>query len=163
MYKYETHRDSPNFTKSSDSVRIFGHKRMVTGITFHHWGDPALNPSFNGVVDRLCNPASRVSAHYVVETGRVSCLVDLKDVAWHAGNNIGNATTVGIEANPRASKGDIETAAELIADIRAHYGDITIYAHNYWVSTLCPGRYDVHYLDRRSYEILKSKHGIVFN
>lgn len=59
-------------------------------------------------IDRLCEAASKVSAHYVVEEdGRVFQLVEESQRAWHAGvshwrghNNI-NARSIGIEiVNP---------------------------------------------------------------
>ncbi|RCL84577.1 MAG: N-acetylmuramoyl-L-alanine amidase, partial [PS1 clade bacterium] len=37
-------------------------------------------------LDRLCDPASKVSAHYVIdEEGQVYHLVDERERAWHAG------------------------------------------------------------------------------
>ncbi len=55
-------------------------------------------------IDRLCDPASQVSAHYVVdEKGKIFNLVPEKKRAWHAGvsywcghNNI-NQRSIGIE------------------------------------------------------------------
>jgi hypothetical protein len=46
----------------------------------------------------LCNPQSRVSAHYVISRdGRVFSLVDDDKRAWHAGHRWGNDATIGIE------------------------------------------------------------------
>lgn len=157
MY-YITKYDSPNYTSYKDTRAVFGRDRVISGITIHHWGDPKLNPTFTGVVNWLCNKASGVSAHLVVEDGRAAWLVDAKDTAWHAGA-VANPTTIGIEANPRASQGDIRAVAEVIADIRHVYGDIMIYGHNYWMSTACPGRYDVYELDRLSYQAHIKKYG----
>lgn len=141
MYSYITKHNSPNFTRQADSTRTFGHYRIVRAITLHHWGDPAGNPKFDAVVNWLVNPASGVSAHFVVESGKVAQLVNDKDVAWHAGSAYGNATTLGIEANPRASQGDINTVAELVRDLRKAYGWLPVVGHNQWTITACPGRY----------------------
>lgn len=162
MYKYYSQYDAANYTKATDSASVFGHNRVVRGITIHHWGDPALAYSFNGVISDLCNNRRNVSAHYVVQNREVACIVDPDDVAWHSGNAYGNATTVGIECHPRASKGDIATVVELVADLRFVYGDVMLYAHNYWQNTQCPGRYDVFQIDRDSYKVLKTKYGISF-
>jgi len=59
-------------------------------------------------VERLCDPAARVSSHYVVdEDGTVYCLVDEQKRAWHAGVSYWRGTrglndgSVGIEiVNP---------------------------------------------------------------
>jgi hypothetical protein len=46
----------------------------------------------------LCNPQSRVSAHYVIDrVGGMYCLVDDHHRAWHAGHTWGNDHTIGIE------------------------------------------------------------------
>ncbi len=64
--------------------------------------------SAKAALDRLCDPASKVSAHYVVdEDGTVYALVDEPSRAWHAGvsswrrhTNI-NQRSIGIEiVNP---------------------------------------------------------------
>lgn len=159
--QYLTQYNSPNYTKFKDSSAVFGRHRVIRGITLHHWGDPAAGITFAGVVNWLCNANSGVSAHLVVEAGRAAWLVDAENVAWHAGV-IGNTTTIGIEANPRASEADYLTVAEVVADIRNVYGDIMIYSHNYWMNTQCPGIWDVHKVDRMSYDILKRKYGKTF-
>lgn len=156
--QYITKYDSPNYTPAKNSTAVFGRARNISGITIHHWGDPKDGPTFTGTINWLCNKASGVSAHLVVEAGRAAWLVDAKDVAWHAGA-IANPTTIGIECNPRASVADVGTVAEVIADIRNTYGDIRIYSHNYYMSTQCPGRYDVFQLDALSYQIHKKKYG----
>ena len=45
------------------------------------------------------NPRSEVSAHYVVRSsdGRITQMVHNRDIAWHAGNRLYNATSIGIE------------------------------------------------------------------
>ena len=69
--------------------------------------------STDAAIAHLCDPESKVSAHYVVsEAGEVIALVDEKERAWHAGedywrgmSNI-NARSIGIEmANPGHSNG----------------------------------------------------------
>ena len=65
-------------------------------------------PSCESAVTRLCDPAAKVSAHYVItEEGEVIRLVDEANRAWHAGRSFWrgksnvNGCSVGIElANP---------------------------------------------------------------
>lgn len=138
---------SPNFYTPEQCLAHYGIARSIGGITIHHWGDPATNPTFDSVVAHLCNPKAYVSAHYVVEDGRREQLVDDANAAWHAGNRVGNARTIGLELNPLERDGDYQEAAQLIAELRARYGDLPLYPHNHWFNTACPGTYDLGRLD----------------
>lgn len=126
--------------------------RAVDGFTYHWWGDPANRPTFDGVVSWLCRPNGNTSAHYVVEAGRVACIVSPLDTAWHAGNATGNARTIGIECNPRCSDADYETIAAFSAQLIDAFGDKLKYPHNYWQATQCPGNYDIDRIDSDSYK-----------
>lgn len=86
-------RPSPNFDARPDDVGI--------DILLLHYTGMASGPA---AIDRLCDPAAKVSSHYVVEEdGRVFRLVPEEMRAWHAGvsswmgaTNI-NARSIGIE------------------------------------------------------------------
>ncbi|NCU39015.1 hypothetical protein EOL96_08340, partial [Candidatus Saccharibacteria bacterium] len=143
--------DSPNYTPAASTRAAYGMDRVIEGITIHHWGDPNQNPQFDNIVNYLCRANGNTSAHYVCEAGRVACIVAPHDTAWHSGSTWGNARTIGIELNPRASDADYDTAAELVADIRSAYGDVPIYWHSYFVATACPGRWNPERLDQLSY------------
>ncbi len=111
-------------------------------IVIHHWDDPAKEPQFHAVCNYLINPAGReVSAHYIAEAGRVVQMVDEKDTAWHCGNWTKNQQSIGIECNPRCSEADLDTVAELCADIMKRHGKLTILGHKDCSPTGCPGRY----------------------
>ena len=140
-YNEITNRNSPNFWAGGNTIK---------GITIHHWGDPRNNPTAEGVVNWLCNPASQVSAHFVITgTGRrVWQLVADKDRAWHAMN--GNHSTLGLELDPRCRDEDYDVAAEVIADLWRYYGKLPLYPHKYWVNTACPGNYDLARLQREA-------------
>lgn len=147
-YEYITKFTSPNRTRGRGG-------RKITGIVIHWWDDPSKKPSFDGVVQWLCRPGGGSSAHYVVEAGRVACIVDLKDTAWHCGHYPSNQATIGIECNPRMSSGDLETVAELVADIRKVYGNLPLSKHSDYQDTSCPGTYagKIAWLDKRAEEI----------
>lgn len=138
-YNYITNRTSPNKWAGGNTIK---------SLVVHWWGDPATNPSAEGVVNWLCNPVSQVSAHYVITgTGRrVWHLVDDKDRAWHA--LYGNGSTLGLELDPRCRDEDYDVAAEVIADLWKYYGKLPLQPHNYWVGTQCPGNYDLNRLYR---------------
>lgn len=82
----------------------------VTDILLLHYTDMARVAD---AIDRLCDPAAQVSAHYVVgEDGRVWRLVPESRRAWHAGvswwagDSDVNGRSIGIEiANPGHSHG----------------------------------------------------------
>lgn len=152
-YTYDTSHNSPNYTPEVQSKAVFGQPRVIKGITIHWWGDPATNPSFEGVRDYLCRQDGNTSAHVVVTgTGRrAACIVNYNDVAWHSGNATGNATTIGIECDPRCRDEDYDVIAEVVADIRSAFGDVPIYSHNMWTNTSCPGNYDIDRIDQLSY------------
>lgn len=138
-YNEITDRNSPNYWAGGNSI---------SGITIHWWGDPSQNPTAEGIVNWLCNPASQVSAHFVATgTGRrVWQLVNDRDRAWHAMS--GNSSTLGIECDPRCRDEDYDVVAELIADLWRAYGKLPIYPHKHWVNTACPGNYDIGRLQR---------------
>jgi len=87
-------------------------------------------------LDRLCDPAAKVSAHYVVEeNGDIYRLVDEAKRAWHAGLSSWrgerdiNARSIGIEiVNPGHEFGyrdfpdvQIDAAIALLKNIRTRY------------------------------------------
>lgn len=139
-YEYITKYTSPNQNARN---------RKIAGITVHWWGTPSgQNPL--GIVSWLCDKRAGTSAHYVVSEGTVWCIVDPDRRAWHAGNSRANHTQIGIELDPNMSRrAETEkTAAALIADLRAVYGDLPLSPHNRWTSTQCPGNWDLGRLDR---------------
>lgn len=80
------YRPSPNHSSRD------GH--AVTDMIIHYTGAG----SAKGSVSWLCNPASRVSAHYVISRqGGIYQLVDLARAAWHAGDAYLNRASIGIE------------------------------------------------------------------
>ena len=82
-----------------------------------------------GAVLWFQNPASKVSAHYVVDsaTGQVWQQVLEKDIAWHAGNWNINTRAIGIEHEgfayrPGYYNGTLyEASARLVRDITTRY------------------------------------------
>lgn len=139
-YKYITSKTSPNQNARNSKI---------TGITIHWWGNP-VGQKIEGIVSWLCDKRAGTSAHYVVSDGIVYCIVDPDRRAWHAGNSRANHTQIGIELDPNMSKraGTQATAAALIADLRAVYGDLPLSPHKRWTSTQCPGNWDLAALDK---------------
>jgi N-acetylmuramoyl-L-alanine amidase len=88
-------RPSPNHDERQEPVDI---------LVLHYTG----MRSAEAAIERLCDPASRVSSHYVVEEdGRIWRLVEEGRRAWHAGvsfwrgNETLNGRSIGVEiVNP---------------------------------------------------------------
>ncbi|MFC0673562.1 peptidoglycan recognition protein family protein [Brachybacterium hainanense] len=130
----DTSKTSPNRSRS---------KLRPQGIVIHHWDDPRKHPTFGGVVSWFMNSRAKVSAHYVVESGRVARMVPEDQRAWHAKG--GNSKYLGIECNPRQSDADYETIGALVADIWRRHGVLPLIRHRAvkGSSTDCPGTYDL--------------------
>ena len=129
------------YTPAASVPQVFGRPRTIDGIVIHHWG--ALGQTHDGVVNFFVNGPGETSAHFVASAGRINCLVSPLDAAWHSGNAVGNATTIGIECRPEATDADYATVAELVAYLRSEYGNLPLTPHRQWQSTACPGVWDL--------------------
>ena len=153
-YQYETQFNSPNYTPAAQVAKVFGIARTISGVTDHWWGTWS-GQTFEGIVSWLCRPGGNTSAHEVIDVDRVACIVGFMDAAWHSGNAIGNATTIGREHNPNPAvrQAVMNTSAENLADLRDPnaFGDVLLYGHRDWTPTQCPGDFDLNEIDRLSY------------
>ena len=135
----ETTWNSPNYTPAASVPAVFGRPRTTSRVTIHHWGNDGQ--SFNNVANYLSRSGGNTSAHFVVEAGRVACLVSPANAAWHSGSAEGNATSIGIECRPEMSEGDINEVVALIEWLEDVYGPQEVWLHREWSATACPGRY----------------------
>ncbi len=151
-YEYLTNYDAASYMvgRMSNGVQY-----AVDKIIIHHWG--AEGQTFEGVCAWFENPACSTSAHYVVEGGRVACLVNLSDTAYHAGDWGANLTSIGIECRPEMSDADLETVCELVAYLYKVYGELPIYGHKDFSPTACPGKYyaKLGYIHDRALELMQ--------
>lgn len=159
------YKQSPNYWKGRA-----GH--IVTGIVLH-----TIQGSAQSAVNRFLDPASQVSAHYVVAMdGSATQMVNTDDSAWHAGVQSGNTTmfqpdnpnysTIGIEhddgGNPAGSpRSDAlyETSASIVAAAAIKYGiplDRThIVGHReIYNKKTCPGNLDMDRIIRQAQAIV---------
>lgn len=143
-------QQSPNFTPGGLASSVWGRPRSIEIAVGHWWGDPNQNPSVQGVINWLCNPASQVSAHYVVSENEVIQLVREADAAWHARQ--ANPFSIGIEINPNTSETTYRTVAQLVRELRQKYGNLPLQPHSQYVSTQCPGSVDLAKIDTYSRE-----------
>jgi N-acetylmuramoyl-L-alanine amidase-like protein len=145
------------FTPRNSVPLVYGMPRTIEAITIHWWG--AYGQTHSGVNNFFVNGPGNTSAHFVasgVPTKRINCLVNPWDAAWHAGNAVGNATTIGIECRPEATDADYEVVAELVRFLRDTYGpNLPLIPHRHWQSTACPGNYDLARIHRMA-EALKT-------
>ena len=134
------------YTPAALVPAAFGRKRTIDGIVIHHWG--VLGQRHDDVVKFFVSGPGSTSAHFVVSAGRIDCLVSPADAAWHSGNAVGNATTIGIECHPEATDADYATVAELVSFLRSQYGPLPLSPHRQWNATACPGIWDLPRIDR---------------
>lgn len=80
------YKQSPNF-----SMRARYKSNKITHIIIH-----TTEGQWLGCINWLCNPRSKVSAHYVIsKKGEIIHLVQNKYAAWHVG--LANGFTIGVE------------------------------------------------------------------
>ncbi len=114
-------RPSPNFDAREPAVPL---QFVVLHYTGMKSGEAALQ--------RLCDPAAKVSAHYVIEEdGRVFMLVNENSRAWHAGKSSWrgvtdlNSASIGIElVNPGHQYGYRPFANAQIGALKVLLADI---------------------------------------
>lgn len=156
-YEYITKYDSPNYGYPSTvplAQRTVGNNTPKE-IIIHHWG--VEGQKFQNVVNWLCNPKAGVSAHYVVEAGKVACIVDCKNPAWHAGSKEHNMKSIGIECRPEATEADYQTVAELVAHLWDIYGKLPLLRHKDVAATSCPGKWDISKIKSMAEKIYKGE------
>lgn len=121
--------------------------RTIEFIGIHHWGSYGQTHDGVNAFFAVTGPG-QTSAHFTASAGRVNCLVSPADVSWAMGTWPANLAAVTIECRPEATDADYQTVAELIAWIRAEYGaDLPLRPHRAFVSTACPGIWDLGRLD----------------
>lgn len=142
----ESHNAYPgNWCTAAQAPGIFGLQRNVTGITIHY---AEGCPTAQDAVNFFCNQkGNQTSAHYVAYKGYVACLVSPDDVAYACGDGAANCSTVSIECDPAAPDDVYPVVAELIMYLRGIYGNVPLYPHSHWVSTACPGPWDLNRLE----------------
>lgn len=129
---------SITFQTVSSPNRSRGRSAPISGIIIHHWG--VLGQSHDGVVRYLCRDDGNSSAHYVVSAGKITQLVSTSDTAWHCPGQ--NSSTIGIECRPECGADDVETVAQLIADLWDEYGHLPLSGHQDHYATTCPGKWE---------------------
>lgn len=117
-------------------------------LIIHWWDEPHKNPSLSGVVNWLMNPASQVSAHYVVSDRTVYQLAEEHDQAWHARQ--ANSFAIGIEVDPNTPGDTYKTLGELVRAIRSRRGNLPLKRHSDYVNTNCPGSIDLARIEREA-------------
>ena len=152
VYDYLTQYNSNNYNGSAS----------IDAIVVHHWG--VTGQKFENVIAALSG-TREASAHYVLEAGKVACIIAPGLRAWHVARNDFqkvmpgiydvNSHTIGIECRPECTDGDVETLCQLIADLWVDYGKVPIYGHLDFMATACPGNYypKLDYIRGRAEEI----------
>jgi hypothetical protein len=117
---------------------------------------------FEGAIRRFLNPASILSAHYVIGAdGRIAQVVSEDDTAYHAGVYAVNLRSIGIEheAGPAMAPSEAlyAASARLHLEIAVRHGldlavGTTVLPHHAIVPTECPGTLDLERIVREAEE-----------
>jgi len=117
---------------------------------------------YEGAIRRFKDPASILSAHYVIGAdGRIAQLVSEDDTAYHAGVFSVNQRSIGIEHEAGPAMPPTEAlyaaSARLHADIANRHGlalavGTTMLPHHAIVPTECPGTLDLERIVRDATE-----------
>lgn len=133
-------KDTPNYTEGRDG-------KFIKYIVIHWIGQGTADST----IPWFANPASQVSAHYLVSDDTIYQFVDNQDTAWHAGNWTMNCESIGIEhvATPDRMMSDssYETSGALVRQLSNQYGIPLdrdhIIGHREVKATQCPGTIDI--------------------
>lgn len=125
----------------------------VRKIAFHHVVGPA-----SSAVSRF-QQASQVSAHFIVASDRIYCMVDTDDTAYCNGNWASNLESVCIEhegtwLNGFRDEGVIANSANLVAWLRSLYPSASPIRHRDVMATQCPGDLPVEEIWNRATTLL---------
>lgn len=139
-------------------ARSYYGKYARDGITVHWWGDGTGASNHDNIVRYLNGRGAAgqaPTANYVLSDNKITECVNPDNVAWTSGN--GNATTIGIEAQPTLGAEGYKKYGWLVDQLEKRYGKtLKLYPHNYWMQTACPGTLS---LDRVRQEADKWKRG----
>ena len=141
MYTVEVKPASKAGWFTPDEARRYYGKYARDGITVHWWGDGTGADNHDNIVNYLNGKAARgeaPSANYVLSDNKITQCVDPDNVAWTSGN--GNATTIGIEAQPTLGAEGYKKYGWLVNELEKRYDKrLALYPHNFWMTTQCPG------------------------
>ena len=137
---------------------IVGRDGNAVELIVDHW----TVVMFEGAIRRFKDPASFLSAHYVIgQDGRIAQLVSEDDTAYHAGRFDVNLRSIGIEheAGPAMAPRDAlyAASARLHLEIAHRHGldlavGTTVLPHHAIVPTECPGTLDLERIVREAEE-----------
>lgn len=127
---------SPNYSTGRQG-------NAIKNITFHHIVGSALS-----AVNKFKISSSQTSAHFIVASDKIYCMVDTDDTAWTNGNWLSNLVSVTIEhegdwRNGYRNEGVIKWSVILNAWLRDLYPNATPNRHRDVASTACPSDFPV--------------------
>lgn len=114
------------------------------GVTIHWWGDGTGASNHDNIVNYFLGQANAgvKSVNYVVSDNKITLMVSPDNVAWCSNN--GNPTTISIEHQPTLNGEGYKKSGWLLWQLEGRYGRrLSVYPHNKWVGTACPGSIDL--------------------
>lgn len=114
------------------------------GVTYHWWGGGEPASAHDNIVNYMLAQAAagNKSVNYVASDNKITLMVSPDNIAWCSNN--GNPTTISVELQPTLTAEGYKKAGWLHWQLEGRYGKrLSIYGHNRWISTACPGTIDL--------------------
>lgn len=145
MYPIESKPASKNGWFTPAEARSYYGKYDREGVTIHWWGDGTDASNHDNIVNYLNGKAAQGQAptvNYVLSDNKITECINPDNVAWCSNN--GNPTTISIEHQPTLGAEGYKKSGWLIWQLEKRYNrKLTLYPHNYWTGTQCPGTIDL--------------------
>lgn len=145
-----------------------GRQGNPVAIIVQHW----MAGTIDAALARFMNPASVVSAHYLVgqKRGQILQLVRDTDTAFHAGAWDFNVRSIGIEAEASPTMPPTDDLYANLTELYQHLRDthgltlddgMTVLPHRAIVATQCPGTIDIPRIIRQAQEGDMDEAGVI--
>lgn len=157
-YPVETRLASKNGWQTPQEARNYYGRYERSGVTVHWWGAPGQVGNHDQTVNYILSQAVQgaMSANYVVSNKKITMLVHPDNVAYHGSG--GNPISVGIEFEPTLTDEGYKRGGWLIAELEKRYKrTLTLYPHNHWQATACPGSLSLSRLRKEANKFKGSK------
>lgn len=159
-YSIEIRLASKNGYHTPAEAKAYYGRYNRHGFTVHWWNTRENTPKnhHDNIVNYILGKASAGtgSVNYVLSDKKITMLVNPDNVAW--ASQSGNPVSVSCEFDPWLGAEGYKKGGWLIWQLEQRYNNrITLYPHNYWIGTQCPG---IISLDKLRQELNKWKTGV---
>lgn len=107
-----------------------------------HWTGPYPEQTVWTIRNWFSRDGGEAAAHFVIKNETCLHLIPVHRTAWHCGNPVGNATSIGIEVIPVNRSGDFSQASkQTLKELLSILPPLPILRHYDWSKKECPKAY----------------------